>query len=143
MARVDRAKQVDPAHADMYAEVGRRLLLAGRAMLERGDARHAPALAIVSIHATIAFADAVCIHAAGKKSTSPDHEAAARLLRSVAGQRLPKPTERTLQRLLGEKNRLEYEGYVATMKEAQELLLRAERFAAWAEEVLLTRRAMR
>ena len=131
---------MDPTQADTYAEGGRRLLLAGRAMVEHDDPRHAAALAIVSVHAAIAFADAVCIHLAGKKSTSSDHEAAVRLLRAVAGERLPRPTERALQRLLGEKNRLEYEGYLAAMGEAQDLLLRAERFATWAEGMLLGRR---
>ena len=38
---------------------------AGRVIVEHGDARHATALAILAVHAAIAFADAVAIHAGG------------------------------------------------------------------------------
>ena len=136
MARLDRTKRVDPAQADSYAELGRRLLHAGRAIVERGDPRHASALAILSVHAAIAFTDAVAIHAGGRKSTSPDHEAALRVLRAVLGPRLPQRFERVLQRVIAEKDRLEYQGYLATMGEAASLFERAGQVAAWAEELL-------
>jgi hypothetical protein len=143
VARLDRTKRIDPAQADRYAEVGRRLLLAGRAMREGGDPRHASALAILSIHAAIAYTDAVCIHLGGRKSTSADHEAAARLLASLMGNRVSAQVERTLRRLLGEKDRLEYQGYVATLREADGLFARAERYATWAEGVLTGMRRTR
>ena len=76
MTRTDRGKRVDPSRADSYAEVGRRLLHAGRAMLAQGDERHASALAILAVHAMIAFSDAVSVHVGGRKSTSTDHVAA-------------------------------------------------------------------
>jgi hypothetical protein len=136
VTRVDRTKRVDPSQADNYAELGRRLLHAGRVIIERADARHASALAILSVHAAIAYADAVAVHVGGRKSTSADHEAAVRLLRSVLGQRLPTTVERMLNRLLAEKDRLEYQGYLATMQEATSLLGRATQIAAWAEEML-------
>jgi hypothetical protein len=41
-----------------------------------------------------------------------------------------------LNRLLAEKDRLEYQGYLATMQEATSLLGRATQIAAWAEEML-------
>lgn len=138
MARLDRAKRIDPAQADGYAEVGRRLLLAGRAIIERGDPRHASALAILSIHAAIAYTDALCIHLGGRKSTSADHGAGVRLLRSIMGVRLPAQTERKLSRLLGQKDRFEYQGYVTTMREAQSHFSKAERYTTWAEGVLTT-----
>lgn len=140
MARTDRAKRVDPAQADNYAEVGRRLILAGRAILDRADPRHASALAILSVHAVIAYVDSLCVHLAGRKSTSADHDSAIALLRSVMGSRLPATSERVLVRVLSEKDRLEYQGYVATMGEAQLLFSRAERFATWAESVLTSTR---
>ncbi|MBI4541214.1 MAG: hypothetical protein HY704_17065 [Gemmatimonadetes bacterium] len=37
------------------------MLLAGRAILERQGSRHAPALAILSVHAVIALTDALSI----------------------------------------------------------------------------------
>ncbi|MEE8117119.1 MAG: hypothetical protein V3T28_08435 [Gemmatimonadales bacterium] len=136
MARLDRTKRIDPVQADNYAEVGRRLLLAGRAILERGEPRHAPALAILSVHAAIAHTDALCIHLGGRKSTSHDHDAAVRLLRSIMGSRLPARMERTVGRLLSEKDRFEYQGYVATMRDAQALFARAQSYGTWADGVL-------
>jgi hypothetical protein len=140
VARLDRSKRVDPAQADGYAEVGRRLLLAGRVMIERADARHASALAILSVHAAIAYADAVAIHAGGRKSTSGDHASAVSLLRSVLGARFPATMQTAITRLLTEKDRFEYQGYVATMREATALFSRAEHVAAWAESVLASQR---
>lgn len=136
MARTDRSKRIDPAQADNYAEVGRRLILAGRSMLERADPRHASALAILSVHAVIACVDSVCIHLGGRKSTSADHQASVALLRIIMGPRLSAATEKSLLRVLSEKDRFEYQGYVAMMREAQHLFGRAESMATWAEDVL-------
>ena len=41
--------------------------------------------------------------------------------------------ERLLERVVSEKVRFEYQGYVATIKEAQTVFARAERFGAWAD----------
>lgn len=136
MARTDRAKRVDPVRADGFAEIGRRLLIAGRTMLEHRDPRHASALAILAIHAVIAFTDALCVRFGGKKSTSADHAAAIKLLRGILGARLPREMERAVDRVLREKDRFEYEGYVATLKEAEAVFTKAERFGAWTEEML-------
>lgn len=140
MAKLDRTKRVDPAQSDSYAELGRRLVSAGRVMIERGDSRHASALAILSVHAAIAFADAVAIHAGGRKSTSSDHAAAIRLLRSVLGARFPSAIATALGRLLEEKDRVEYQGYLATMREAGLMFSRAEQIGTWAESVLMSQR---
>lgn len=143
MARTDRAKRTDPARADSYAEVGRRLLHAARAITEQGDARHASALAILAVHSVIAFADAVAIHTGGRRSTSADHTAVHALLREVLGNRLPDKTSKDIQRVIAEKDRFEYQGYIADMKEARALLDRAERVGAWCEEWLIVTTRLR
>lgn len=137
MTRTDRTRRVDPAHSDGYAEVGRRLLSAGRAIRQQGDPRHASALAILAVHAAIACTDAVCIRHGGRKSASPDHQAAQRLLRAVLGNRLPKPVERSLGRILEGKDLFEYQGYAVPLKEATALFDAAERYAVWAEHALV------
>jgi hypothetical protein len=136
MTRTDRVRRVEPGHADGYAEVGRRLLAAGRTIVAAGDPRHAPALAILAVHAAIAYADAVTIRTGGRKSASADHSAALKLLRAVLGNRLPPAMERLLARVLAEKDRFEYQGYVATMAEAARTFEAAEKVGAWAEGVL-------
>lgn len=140
VTRLDRTKRIDPAQADNYAEVGRRLLQAGRVMLEHGDPSHATALAILSVHAAIAFADAATIHVGGRKSASGDHTASVRLLREIVGPRLPSAIETALRRVLSEKDRFEYQGYLATMREAAALFARAEQVGAWSESVLTSTR---
>ena len=136
MVRADRAKRTDPARADSYAEVGRRLLHAARAITEQGDARHASALAILAVHSVIAFGDAIAIHTGGRRSTSADHAAILALLRDVLGNRLPAKLAKDMQRVIAEQDRFEYQGYVADLNEARALLDRAERVGAWCEEWL-------
>ncbi|MBU6364716.1 MAG: hypothetical protein KJT01_00765 [Gemmatimonadetes bacterium] len=143
MARTDRAKRTDPARADSYAEVGRRLLHAARAISGQGDARHASALAILAVHCVIAHADAVAIHSAGKRSTAAEHAAVLALLRDVLGNRLPDRIAKEIQRVIAEKDKFEYQGYVATLAEARALLDRAEREGAWCEEWLALTPRMR
>lgn len=137
MTRTDRVRRVDPSRADAFAEVGRRLLSAGRAIREQGDPRHASALAILAVHAAIAYADAVCVHRGGRKSASADHQAALQLLRGILGNRLPEPMAKALARVLAEKDRVEYQGYVVTLREAVSVFELAQRFGTWAERVLI------
>jgi hypothetical protein len=129
---------VDPVRADGYAELGRRLLLAGRAILEDRDSRHASGLVVLGVHSVIAFSDALCVRFGGRKSTSADHAEAVRLLRATLGTRVPPNMEKLLARVVSEKDRFEYQGYVATMREAEALFSKAERFGAWAERTLMT-----
>jgi hypothetical protein len=139
MARTDRAKRVDPVRADAYAELGRRLLLAGRAILEDRDGRHASGLVILGIHSVIAFSDALCVRFGGRKSTSSDHGHTLKLLRATLGAELPSEMAKLLERVVSEKDRFEYQGYVATIREAGTLFTKAERFGAWAERTLASK----
>lgn len=138
MTRTDRAKRVDPASAESYAEVARRLVHAGRTIVDHSDRRHASAVAILAVHAVIAYADAVTIHVSGRKSTSSDHSAVGKLLRETLGKRLPDAQAKLIARVISAKDQFEYQGYVATWAEASGLLQRAERVGAWVEEVLAT-----
>jgi len=96
---------------------------------------------MLGIHAVVAFTDALCIHLGGRKSTSADHAAAARLLRAIMGARLPREMESLQARVVSEKDRLEYQGYVATMREADAIFEKAERYGRWVEEMLTGTRA--
>jgi hypothetical protein len=136
VSRTDHTRRVEAARADGYAEIGRRLLLAGRTMAAQGDPAYASALAILAVHATIAFTDAVCIRFGGKKSASNDHKAAVALLRATLRQRLPTTIERAVLRVAREKDRVEYEGYIVRRTEADRLFELAERVGAWAETLL-------
>ena len=82
------------------------------------------------------WADAVCVHHGGRKSVSSDHEAALRLLRAILGTRLPDAMAKALARVVGVKDRFEYQGGVVTMVEAAAIFKLADRFGAWAERLL-------
>jgi hypothetical protein len=138
MTKTDRSKRTDPVRADSYAEVGRRLLHAARAISEHADSRHGSALAILAVHTTIAYAGAICIHSGGRRSTSADHSAVVTLLRDTLGNRLNSAVARDVQRVIAEKDGFGYRGYVATLIEARALFDRAERIAAWCEGWLLS-----
>ncbi len=100
------------------------------------DPHHASAIAILSVHAVIAYCDAVCIGFSGLKSTSPDHKDALRVLRACVGSEVPAGLATAALRVLREKAQFEYQGYLATRVEAAALQAKAERFAAWAEGTL-------
>lgn len=62
------------------------------------------------------------------------------MLRAVFGSRLPAVIDTSLQRVLSEKDRFEYQGYLATMREAASMLKRAGEIGEWVERVLTTER---
>ena len=67
---------------------------------------------------------------------SHEHAAILALLRDVLGNRLTDRVAREIQRVIAEKDKFEYHGYVTTLTEARALLDRAERIGAWCEEWL-------
>jgi len=140
MARTDRTKSIDPSRADSYAELGRRLMDGADLILELGEPGHASALAILSIHAVIAFSDAATIHRAGRKSRSADHEAGLTVLSAAFGSALPASVVKAIRKVVSEKSRFEYQGYVATMAEGRAVYDQAKKVRAWVEAVLVTTR---
>jgi hypothetical protein len=91
---------------------------------------------LCAIHAAISAADAFVVAAAGRRSADPDHMRAVDLLEQLArGSGGDIETRaRQFRSLLQMKNVVEYEGRRATSKEAEDAVLRCERFVAWAVE---------
>lgn len=90
-----------------------------------------------AVHAAISAADAVCVVLGGRRSADPDHHRAADLLKEIGGTSSDIATHvRQLRELLAKTNAVEYESRLADAKEATGAVQRAERFVAWASDVV-------
>jgi hypothetical protein len=131
-----------------FAKAADRRLAAGRLTLARAylkAAQDETALAeadgignpIISqiVHAAIAYADALTAKFAGRVNQQ-DHGGAVKTLRDALGNRLPKPQENRLRRILGEKDAAQYGARVKSTADAGRLLALLVEFAKWAEREL-------
>lgn len=102
------------------------------------DARYGNAIAVIAIHAAIAYNDAVTIAYGGSKSTEGDHEKAPDAL--IAALKNPSPAQVDLLRaVVKKKDSASYRGEYYTMEDAVMVLRRAEKFCEWAEEMYQSR----
>ncbi|HEX2189423.1 MAG TPA: hypothetical protein VHG51_11020 [Longimicrobiaceae bacterium] len=120
--------------------MGAALLKSAADLLEVADERstYGNAVAIIAIHATIAYCDALTIGYGGVKSGEGEHLRAVEVLNDVLGTRAEAEALRALTRVLQKKDAVSYQGEYYGLDEARLLLDRARWFAAWAE-VLLAR----
>ena len=124
---------VERAHALTYFRKAGQLCEAAAAELgtERCDAT-----LILSIHAGISAADAVCI-GLGTRKNKDAHERAADLLEEVGAHTGEfKENANRLRTLLAAKNAIEYENKRATRKDAEVGIRRCEALMSWAEKTL-------
>jgi hypothetical protein len=140
MVRRGQRKATDRQKAGKYRNVGSALLESARALkdLADDDARYGNAIAVIAIHAAIAYNDAVTISYGGFKSTEGDHEKAPDAL--VAALKNPSPAHVDLLRaVVKKKDSASYRGEYYTIGEAVAVLRRTEAFCAWAEEMYQNR----
>jgi hypothetical protein len=90
------------------------------------------------VNAAIAFTDAMTAERSGKINQQ-NHAGAVGLLRSALGSDLPQSQVRILQRILGDKDEIQYGIRVGRRADAEKLLQDLETFATWAEEQLVGR----
>ena len=83
-----------------------------------------------AVHCGISAADAVLIHTAGIRSSSPEHAKVSNLLEKHVPTFKGSPRTQ-LVGLLGKKNTIAYEQRLLTQSEAQTLVTAANRFLAW------------
>ena len=137
MVKRSRAKRVDPAQGLRYRAVGEALLRSARAMVELSDLDryYGNAIAIVCIHAVIAYNDALTVAFDGVKSTEGEHARAADVLQSALGSRASPEMVKLARSLLTLKDRVSYQGQYFSVEEAGQLFRRAEEFCTWAERM--------
>ena len=93
--------------------------------------------ALLAIHSAISYCDALRSGLGGVKLSLDNHLSAVGELRTLLADRKydkPQGADR-LERLLSKKSKIAYAADEATKNEIDDIVLQAERFALWAEEV--------
>ena len=92
--------------------------------------------ALLGIHGAMSYGDALRVGMGNKKLSLDDHSTASAELKSMLTSRQyhkPQGADR-LGRLISMKNRIAYTTEATTEKDVKDILVQAERFAAWAED---------
>jgi hypothetical protein len=136
MVRRGSRKTVDPNDAEKYRQVAASLLnSAGALCLIAGEGDpYGNAIGIISIHAAIAYADALAVAYGGFKSTEGDHRKAVQALQAALTHRAEPGKLRLLEKLLSRKDEISYGGSYYRLADARAMLDHAREFGAWAEE---------
>ena len=130
-------KDVDRAQAEKYRRVGAALLESANVLAELatdGDS-YGNAIAVVAVHACIAYNDALSIAWKGVKSTEGDHSRAVDTLVFALGNLAVAERVRQLRSVLSRKDEVSYQGSYYRVGEAVHLLQQAAAFCAWADDL--------
>ncbi|MGQ0815582.1 MAG: hypothetical protein ACT4O1_14190 [Gemmatimonadota bacterium] len=119
--------------APKYYAIASALLRTARDLNTLGELKYGNGLAIVTIHAAIAYCDALCIAYREIKSSDGDHGRAVDALAHALGARAYEKQLDRLAAILDAKTHASYSGNYYTLEEARLLLKQTELFAAWAE----------
>lgn len=136
MTRQTARKKVDSSFAEGRLRLARSYLSAARteaAVISPGDIGN-PMMS-QSVLAAIAYTDALCARHAGYVNQQ-NNAAAVQTLRDALGKRLPVAQATRLNRILGEKDDVQYGMRLKSVAEAERLLEQLEEFASWAESEL-------
>lgn len=130
---------VDHSLARKYLEKAIRFQADAQKMSDLMDEFSGNGVAVLCVHAAIAYGDAIGILVAGKKSKSGDHRDAAAFLASVVPIRTTedKAAMRAFQAILNRKDEVSYADDILDAREAAALLERLGRFARWADKTFL------
>lgn len=132
---------MDAAQATKYIRVARALRRSADDLggIAEDTSSYGNAIAILTIHSAIAYADALTISYGGFKSVEGEHARAADALREALGARAG-PTElRMLQSILKRKDAASYQGIYYTLADAHRLVDALEAFSEWAERMFKER----
>ncbi len=108
----------------------------GARLLQDDMAHYKFSSALLGIHCAISYADALRVGMGSKNLSSDNHlDAVADLESMLTLRRYEKVKGATrLKAILSKKSQIAYNLQATNEKEAKEILLQVERFAAWAEE---------
>lgn len=137
--RLGNTRNEDRSRAVAYQAIARSLMETARGLDTIAEPRYGNGLAIVSVHAAIAYTDALTIAYRAVKSVDGDHARAADVLVHALGQRVDEVQVRRLKRVLNSKSEAAYSGSWYTLQEGREIFSDAARYGTWAEEMLLNR----
>jgi hypothetical protein len=130
-------KPVDRAHAERYRRVGAALRESANVMatVATESDSFGNAIAVVAVHACIAYNDALCIAWKGFKSSDGDHTRAADALIYALSHQAPPERVRQFRAVVDKKDHVSYQGAYFRVSDALRLLKDADAFCGWAEEM--------
>jgi hypothetical protein len=130
-------KEVDRSQADKYRRVGEALLESAQTLADLATESdgYGNAIAVVAVHACIAYNDALSIAWKGVKSTEGDHTRAPDTLLFALSHQVPAERVRQLRTVVAKKDHVSYQGTYYRIDQATRLLGEAAEFCAWAEEM--------
>jgi hypothetical protein len=133
-------KREDRERYVQYQSVGRALHTTARDLAMIGEPKYGNGLAIIAIHAAIAYTDALTVAYRQIRSTDGEHVQAASVLEHALGSTADAEQVRRVRRILGAKSHASYSGNYYTLEDGAAILKELDRFAEWAEERLAERR---
>ena len=127
---------VDRSLAAKYLTKAKRFKFDAENMAQLASDFSGNGVAVLCVHAAIAYGDAIAILAAGRKSKSGDHREAAPFLSSVVPIRSveDKAAVRAFQAILNRKDEVSYADDILDETQAAALLDRLRTFSRWAEQ---------
>ncbi len=134
--KLGHTKREDRSRAAKYRSVGRSLYRTAQDLATIGESKYGNGLAIVSIHAAIAYTDALTVAFAEIKSTAGDHLRATDVLQHALARHAEPDQVRRLGAILNAKSHASYSGNYYTLEDGQKLLKEVEAYVAWAEDLL-------
>lgn len=140
MVRLGSTTTEDPSRAVKYLSIGRSLHRNTQELEAISETKYGNGLAIIAIHATIAYADALTIAYRGIKSQDGDHARAADVLAHAVGHN--REYDRQVNRLRGilqGKSDASYSGTYYTLEEGKRIVREATEFIRWAEDMFAKR----
>lgn len=135
MVKLGKTVQAGRHEAVKYLVMGESLHRTAEDLLALSEPRYGNAMAIIAIHAAIAYTDALTIAFREVKSADGDHARAADVLVHALGYRASEPQLRRLRAILNTKDHVSYGGNYYTTTEAAGLLAKTRDFVAWARNV--------
>ena len=140
MVRLGSTTTEDPSRAAKYLSIGRSLHRNSQELEAISETRYGNGLAIIAIHAAIAYTDALTIAYRGIKSQDGDHVRAADVLAHALGQK--QEYVRHVNRLRGilqAKSDASYSGKYYTLDDGRRIVREATEYIRWAEDMLANR----
>jgi hypothetical protein len=138
-------KEVDRGQAERYRRTGAALRESAHVMatVATESDSYGNAIAVVAVHACIAYNDALCIAWKGFKSTDGDHTRAPdALIHALSHQAHPERV-RQFKAVVDKKDHVSYQGAWYRVSDALRLLKDMDAFCGWAEEMYDRRPAAR
>jgi hypothetical protein len=139
VVKLGKTRQQDRSAATKYQAVGRALHRTAMDLKALGARKYGNGLAIVAIHAAIAYTDALTIAYRGIRSTDGDHRRAVDVLQHALGHRADPEQVRRLRGILDAKTHASYSGTYYTLDDAESILRDTDLYVTWAEELLARR----